>query len=88
MDNSRLAVIPQTIHRPQIIVRIHVIAIQLHSPPKMLQRLIVGTLAKAARENGITKTAIVLVGDIITHVSYNRAKLYDPRFSTGFRDAE
>ncbi len=47
----------------------------------------VGSLEVTGKENGITKTAIVLVGDIITHVSYSRSKLYDPLFSTGFRDA-
>lgn len=48
----------------------------------------VGTLEITGKENNISKTAVVLVGDIITHVSYDRSELYDPRFSTGFRDAE
>lgn len=46
----------------------------------------VSTLEKTAEENGITKTAIVLVGEAVTHMSYDRSKLYDPSFSTGFRD--
>ncbi|MBE5846827.1 MAG: precorrin-4 C(11)-methyltransferase [Lachnospiraceae bacterium] len=45
----------------------------------------IGTLAKTGKENGITKTAIVLVGDVIAHRSYARSKLYDPDFSTEFR---
>ena len=45
----------------------------------------VGELAKAAAENGITKTATVLVGDAIAHDKYDRSKLYDPTFETGFR---
>ena len=45
----------------------------------------IGELAKAAAENGITKTAVVLVGDAIAHDKYDRSKLYDPSFETGFR---
>ena len=45
----------------------------------------VGTLAKTAKENGITKTAVVLAGDAVTHMSYDRSKLYDPDFTTEFR---
>ena len=47
----------------------------------------VGGLAKAAAENGITKTSVVLIGDIITHAIYERSKLYSPDFSTEFRQA-
>jgi precorrin-4/cobalt-precorrin-4 C11-methyltransferase len=45
----------------------------------------VGTLAKTAEENGIRKTAIILVGDVITHAHYEKSKLYSPDFSTEFR---
>lgn len=44
-----------------------------------------GDLAGEAEKEGITKTATVIVGDIITHANYNRSKLYDPGFSTAFR---
>ena len=46
----------------------------------------VGTLAVTAAQNGITRTAVVLVGDVLKHTDYDRSKLYDPDFSTGFRD--
>ncbi len=46
----------------------------------------VETLEKTADENGIGKTAVVLVGDAVTHSSYDRSKLYDPGFATEFRD--
>ena len=46
----------------------------------------VGTLEKTAEENDIRKTAVVLVGDVVTHSKYDRSKLYDPGFSTGFRN--
>lgn len=45
----------------------------------------VRTLDKTAKENGITKTAVVLAGDAVTHMSYDRSKLYDPDFTTEFR---
>ena len=45
----------------------------------------VGTLAITASDNNITKTAIVLVGDAIAHSDYDRSKLYDPGFTTGYR---
>ena len=45
----------------------------------------VADLAKAAKECGITKTAVVLVGDAVTHEKYDRSKLYDPSFETGYR---
>ncbi len=45
----------------------------------------VGTLYEISVEHGITKTAVVLVGDVIAHRDYQRSRLYDPDFSTGFR---
>lgn len=53
-------------------------------PDEKLVRCTVGTLAQAGRENQITKTALVLVGDFLGK-EYERSKLYDPAFSTGFR---
>lgn len=48
----------------------------------------VGTLAQTAQENGITKTALILVGDAIAHSTYGRSRLYDPTFSTEYRKAK
>lgn len=45
----------------------------------------VATLAKTAPENNITKTAIVLVGDVIAHQNYEKSRLYAPDFETEFR---
>lgn len=45
------------------------------------------TLDKACKEAGISKTAIILVGDAIAHNSYERSKLYSPDFATEFREA-
>ena len=42
-------------------------------------------LAQTAAEYGITKTAIVLVGDVIAHAGYEKSRLYAPDFETEFR---
>ena len=44
-------------------------------------------LAETARVNNITKTALILVGGFLGE-SYERSKLYDPGFTTEFREAE
>ena len=45
----------------------------------------IGKLAQTAAEHGITKTAIVLVGDVIAHAGYQKSRLYAPDFETEFR---
>ena len=45
----------------------------------------VDTLVETAREHQITKTALILVGKVVTHSHYERSKLYDPGFTTEFR---
>ena len=48
----------------------------------------VETLAQTAQEHEITKTALIIVGDVVAHSSYSRSKLYDPSFTTEYREAE
>lgn len=48
----------------------------------------VGTLAKTAKENQITKTALMIIGDVVEHSHYNRSELYNPEFTTEFREAK
>ena len=48
----------------------------------------VSTLADCARENGISKTALIVVGDAVKQSGYARSKLYDPTFSTEYRPAK
>ena len=48
----------------------------------------VETLQATAKEHGITKTALVLVGDVIAHQSYEKSRLYAADFSTEFRQAK
>ena len=45
-----------------------------------------GELAKTADAKHITNTALILVGDFLGE-GYERSKLYDPTFTTGFREA-
>lgn len=44
----------------------------------------VGELCQLAKENGITKTALIVVGDVLGN-DYELSKLYDKHFTTGFR---
>ena len=55
-------------------------------PDERVFRCTVGTLAQTARENNITKTALVCVGGFLGS-PYDRSKLYDPTFTTEFRQA-
>ena len=55
-------------------------------PDEKVFRGTVDTLPEMARENGITKTALILVGDFLGN-SYERSKLYDPAFTHEFREA-
>ena len=45
-----------------------------------------GKLVEAGKISGISKTALVLVGDFLGG-SYDRSRLYDPSFTTEFREA-
>ena len=46
----------------------------------------VETLAQTAKAHGITKTALIIVGDVVLQSRYSRSKLYDPTFTTEFRE--
>ena len=48
----------------------------------------VGTLADCARENGISKIALIIVGNAVRQSGYARSKLYDPTFTTEYRVAK
>ena len=55
-------------------------------PDEKVVRTTVAGLAGAARDEGITKTALITVGGFLGDV-YDRSKLYDPSFTTEFREA-
>ena len=50
-------------------------------------RCTVGTLHSTAEENGITKTALICVGDFLGD-DYSLSKLYDKSFETEYRKAK
>ena len=54
-------------------------------PDECVVRCTVGTLAAAGAAAGITKTALLLVGAFLG-AEYVRSKLYDPAFTTAFRE--
>ena len=45
----------------------------------------VENLPKVAAENGINKTALIIVGNSVKQADYEKSKLYSPDFTTGFR---
>ena len=55
-------------------------------PDEKVCRCTVGTLARTAAENNITKTALMVIGDCLGS-DYELSRLYAPDFSTEFRKA-
>ena len=53
-------------------------------PEQRVVRCTVGSLAESTKAAGITKTALIVVGDFLG-TRYERSKLYDPGFTTEFR---
>ena len=47
----------------------------------------VGTMAAEAEKNGIKKTAIILVGDVINSINWKKSRLYAADFETEYRKA-
>jgi len=56
-------------------------------PDQRIFRCTVGTLGETVRQNGLSKTSLLVIGDFLGH-EYERSKLYDPGFTTEFREAE
>ncbi len=55
------------------------------------QKIVKGTLgdiAKKIRDEKISKTAIVIISDVINPKSYEYSKLYDKKFSHGYRKSK
>ena len=55
-------------------------------PDEKVFRCTVSTLAKTAEENQVTKTALIVVGRVLDG-DYSRSELYNPSFTTEFRQA-
>ena len=56
-------------------------------PDEKILRCRLCELADTAKAGGVSKTALVLVGSFLGG-GYGRSKLYDPAFTTGFREAK
>ena len=56
-------------------------------PDEKQLRCTVGTLHESVKAAGLTKTSLIIVGNCLGN-EYDRSKLYDPGFSTEFRQAE
>jgi len=54
-------------------------------PDEKVFRCTVGTIQKTADENGLAKTALILIGDFLGD-KYERSKLYDPTFTHEYRE--
>lgn len=55
------------------------------------QKIVKGTLAtitQKTKEQKITKTAIVIIGNVVNPKSYEHSRLYDKTFSHGYRKAK
>jgi precorrin-4/cobalt-precorrin-4 C11-methyltransferase len=55
------------------------------------QKIAKGTLADIVtkvKAEGITETALIFVGKVLDPQAYDLSKLYDPKFTTGFRKGE
>ncbi len=55
------------------------------------QKIVKGTLediVAKVKAAGITETALIFVGRVLDPKEYDLSKLYDPRFTTGFRKGE
>lgn len=55
------------------------------------EKIVTGTLddiVKKVRNEKITRTAIIIIGDIVNPKSYEYSKLYDKTFSHGYRKAQ
>ncbi|CCX36910.1 putative uncharacterized protein [Clostridium sp. CAG:1013] len=55
-------------------------------PDEKVIRCTVGTLAQRGTQEGIRKTALLLIGEFLD-APYQRSRLYDPTFTTEFRQA-
>ena len=57
-------------------------------PDERVLRCRVSTLAKTARDAGVSKTALIIVGETVAQRGYERSRLYDPSFTTEYRKGE
>ena len=56
-------------------------------PEEKVLRCTVETLAQTAEAEGVRKTALIVVGNVLEG-EYERSKLYDPSFTTEYREGK
>jgi precorrin-4/cobalt-precorrin-4 C11-methyltransferase len=55
------------------------------------QKIVRGTIediVKKVKDAGITRTALIFVGEVFNPKAYDFSKLYDPKFTHGYRKGE
>lgn len=57
-------------------------------PDELIVQGTVATIAQLVKKKGITKTAMILVGDAVGTQDYAKSYLYDASFSHGFREGK
>lgn len=57
-------------------------------PDEKTFRCTVGTMAACAEENHIKNTALIIVGEAVRQSGYRRSELYNPEFTTMFREGK
>ncbi|MBR2742518.1 MAG: precorrin-4 C(11)-methyltransferase [Clostridia bacterium] len=62
------------------------VAFRVSWPDEKIIHCTVGTLFETLTKNDIRKTALIIVGDVLGG-DYHRSRLYDPGFSTEYREA-
>ncbi|MDZ4064371.1 MAG: cobalt-precorrin-4 C(11)-methyltransferase, partial [Coriobacteriia bacterium] len=56
-------------------------------PEQRVIRCSVATLADSLAQEGVDRTAMILVGEALSGAGDKRSLLYDPTFSHGYRNA-
>lgn len=64
------------------------IAYKVSWPDEAIYYCTVSMLYETAKKHGITKTALVLVGDVLKQTGYQKSRLYAEDFSTEYRKAK
>lgn len=57
-------------------------------PEEKIIHTTIDRLVQDMKENGINKTALIIVGEVTSDVTYDRSKLYDPSFTTEYRQGK
>jgi precorrin-4/cobalt-precorrin-4 C11-methyltransferase len=57
-------------------------------PEQKIVKGIIADIVEKVRAEGITETALIFVGRVLDPQAYDLSKLYDPKFTTGFRKGE